>query len=91
MLMGRDSMVDAYMGRGLMGRGRNGCKSGRRQVLSNQGHYIEQQKSVLYGCGVPSMWVRVSGKVLSVESNFLVQARLNRFRVVLHIQESLKV
>ena len=50
-----------------------------------------QQKSVLYGCGVPSMWVRASGKVLSVESNFLVQARLNRFRVVLHIQESLKV
>ena len=37
------------------------------------------------------MWARVSGKVLSVESNFLVQARLNRFRVVLHIQESLRV
>lgn len=37
------------------------------------------------------MWVRASGKVLSVESNFLVQARLNRFRVVLHIQESLRV
>ena len=53
--------------------------------------FWRQQKSVLYGRRVPSMWGCASRKVLPGGSNFLVQAWLNGFCVVLHIQESLRV